>query len=254
MQKPAPEMTAMIPMPIGYRFAAAIVIACLTAMAGGAEPPGGKFEGQWSLELQISTKPGGETLEGAGAVTSPIHIQITAANPSFTVSEEGKFSWDSRDFGSSQVTKHAAYTGGGTSDTSEQTRVLLKAQGSVSDQRVLTIDPQWTIGNGQIWTFGSRGVIYIGTYTLSGDGSTLSVSTSGNVPGAWGTHTLPVTYDGKPWTLAPASIEQQEIVPEVVREIVTYRAQRQGTYGGAVPVTERIEIKQVRYLKLIPRG
>jgi hypothetical protein len=226
----------------------------LAAVAYGVEPSGSKFDGQWSLELQISTKPGGETLQAAGAVTSPIHIQIRAANPSFTVDDSGKFSWDSRDCGRSHVAKHAAYTGGGTSDTSEQTRVLLKVQGSVSERRVLTIDPQWTSGNGQLWTTTSTGAIFLGCYSVSGDGSSISISTSGNLPGDYRTYTLPIKYQGAPWTLSPTSIEQHEISADVIREVAKYRAQRQGTYAGAVPVIERLEIKQVRNLELVPRG
>lgn len=233
---------------------ASLTVALLCVSAHGAEPDNSLFDGQWSLSLQISTRPGGETLEGNNVVTSPFYVQITAENPSFTVSQEGKFSWDGRDSGRSKVVKHGIYPRGVTDDVSEQTRVLLKAQGTVSEQRVLTMDPQWTIGAGQFTNINNRGVIYIGSYTVSDDGGTLTIRGTTNVSPSVQTYSAPVSYEGKPWELAPASIEEREIAPDVIREEATYRAQRQGTYAGTVPVTERIEIKQIRYLKLIPRG
>lgn len=226
----------------------------LAAAAYGVEPSGSKFDGQWSLELQISTKPGGETVRSAEALIAPFHVQVTASNPSFTVDEAGKFSWDSRDCGRSHSTKHATFEAGGSSDTTEQTCVMLKVQGNVSDQRVITIDPQWTSGNGRLSTATSTGGLVLYAYSVSGDGSTISVSTSGNLPGDYRTFSYPVKYQGAPWTLSPESIQQIEIGPDEIRETATYRGQRQGTYAGAVPVIERLEVKQVRHLELVPRG
>jgi hypothetical protein len=70
-----------------------------------------------------------------------------------------------------------------------------------------------------------------------------------------------VTVSGVPhevtWPeLRSTSVSREELSPDVIVEKTIYRASRQGTMRAPeeVPVTERIEVKHVRYLKLVPRG
>ena len=58
--------------------------------------------------------------------------------------------------------------------------------------------------------------------------------------------------------LTSTRTSREEISPDVIVERTDYRATRQGTLrvgpGQEVPVTERIEVKHVRHLNLVPRG
>ena len=104
------------------------------------------------------------------------------------------------------------------------------------------------------WTGGSGpGIDHNGTpfvIVLSADGS--QWTTSGYTRGA--------PYQKTVWELTPASVRQEEIAIGTIRETTMFRVSRQATLtdfmapGFSIPVTERIEIKHVRYLNLVPRG
>ena len=84
--------------------------------------------------------------------------------------------------------------------------------------------------------------------TVSGQGNTISIA------GAGGTVTVPLPVVPSIWELKPTSIETQDLGPDQQREIVTYRGRRQATTKSGFPVTEHIEVIQIRQLKLVPRG
>jgi hypothetical protein len=59
------------------------------------------------------------------------------------------------------------------------------------------------------------------------------------------------------WSVSSTNTTREEIAPDVILERTSYQASRQGTLralGQEIPVTERIEVKHVRYLNLVPRG
>ena len=88
---------------------------------------------------------------------------------------------------------------------------------------------------------------------MSADGSRLT-----NYPG--GT-TVPNPVWIIEWKdLKPTSVKDEELGPEVIRRTTTYQAARPSRIPSEInglftpPVTERIEIKHVRNLGLVPRG
>jgi hypothetical protein len=71
------------------------------------------------------------------------------------------------------------------------------------------------------------------------------------------TTTIPVTYWQAKWNVKPARTVREEIGPDEIRETTTYEGSRPAevaTRDGKYKVTERIEVKHVRYLNLVPRG
>lgn len=61
-------------------------------------------------------------------------------------------------------------------------------------------------------------------------------------------------YFKSDWKLQPTSIEQQEEAPDVIREVTTYEGRREIREADGPPLTERLRVRQVRYLNLVPRG
>jgi hypothetical protein len=68
-----------------------------------------------------------------------------------------------------------------------------------------------------------------------------------------------------PWTrnwqdLKPTRVTKEELAPDVIRETITFEETRETRIPQEInglftpPMTERLEIKHVRYLDLVPRG
>lgn len=213
-------------------------------------PPRTKlFDGQWSLDFFAATRPGGETQRVGMSTLSPLNLLFRAVRSDFRVAEDGKVNWTERTNGQWHSDVVATMDSGQRSIASQTTEPLLKAKGTVDDQRKLTLTLRWSHGSGPfIGGLGTTG----GTLTVSADGETLTIKSDD------GTVSLPHKYLTTEWTLQPASIEQQEQGPDMIREVTTYKARRQGTLNewgsGPLPVVERIEVKQIRQLKLVPRG
>jgi hypothetical protein len=106
-----------------------------------------------------------------------------------------------------------------------------------------------------------------------GRGSAVNPGGSGYSIGVVSADLTQMTYTGYPggdvvtvttdphevtWpALASTSVSRAETSPDVIVETTIYQANRQGTMralGQEVPVTERIEVKHKRHLKLVPRG
>ena len=147
----------------------------------------------------------------------------------------------------------------GTTEVWESHRPLLKAGGKATAtptppgspqayERSLEVDLEYTGGNGAYGD--SRGGS--GAYSVDSAGEQMTVTGVGGPP-----TTIPVTYWQAKWSLKPARIVREEISPDEVRETTTYEGSREAenaTSLGKYKVTERIEIKQVRNLNLVPRG
>ena len=90
-----------------------------------------------------------------------------------------------------------------------------------------------------------------GFYSVAGSlvTATTAISNTAHVPAplaTWG-------------DLKPTRVIKEEVAPDVIRQTTTYEATRPTNNMGAgaasvPPTTQRIEIKHVRYLNLVPRG
>jgi hypothetical protein len=197
------------------------------AQADGSAPSSDStYDGQWSLEFGIS-----------------FQLLIQAVKSSFQVGKNGSFAWKEGEYGQA----YTAYTGPGNSEETTH-ELLLRAQGQVLDKqtRTLKVTLGWRSGNGRQWD------------TANGDPIVWSVSASGDsvtgINAVGGSMTIPHPAVPSVWELKPTSIEQQDLGPDGMREVVTYRGRRQATSKGGIPVTEHIEVIQVRELKLVARG
>jgi hypothetical protein len=236
------------------RGVAAATLACVVSCAAppalaqpGAGGGGNPFHGEWSLVLDINTAPGGATLTAAGTTTSPYNYAIHAANPQFQIKEDGSFEWSQSDAGSSRY-NGVQYNSTGTSQFSGCQNLLLRAAGKAQaprtasgemrdEDRRLTIDLTMIRGSGY-YSVASPLVT-----------ATTAISNTANVPAPLET-----------WAdLKPTRVITEELAPDVVRQTTTYEASRPthnpgGDAGSVPPTTQRIEIKHVRYLNLVPRG
>ena len=236
--------------------AALIIVGTITS-AQGAEP-GNPFDGEWSLTFDVTTPPGGVTLRDTfGGANSPYHLVFHASKQLLQVKEDGTFAWRVMDDGSLQI--NSTYTFPGVPPTTwwESHRSLLKAGGKATAtptppgspqtyDRSLQIDVDWTGGNGAYAGSGGGS----GTYIVDAAGEQMTVTGPT-------TTTIPVAYWQAKWKLRPARTTREEISPAEIRETTTYEGNRPAevtTNVGKYKVTERIEVKHVRQLKLVPRG
>jgi hypothetical protein len=243
---------------------ALFIVAALTALAQQAAPAGGgnPFDGEWSLTFDVATPPGGVALRDTfGGSNSPYHLVFHALKKSFQVKEDGTFVWSEVDDGSLKIngTYNPPPVSVGTPPTTwrESHQPLLKAVGKATATRTppgspqpydrsLQVDLDWTGGNGTYFNSGGGS----GAYIVAAGGEQMTVT--GAV-----TTTLPVTYWQAKWTLKPVRTVREEISADEIRETTTYEDSRPAavkTMMGNVKVTERIEVKHVRYLNLVPRG
>ena len=231
-----------------------------TAAAASGQQPGvpNPHAGEWSLEFRVATRPGGETriASSMGDDVQTVNLLAHLRRPSFTVAADGVVRWEQREGG--QILWDDFSTAAGKSNLSD-CQALLRAEGQAiatpapegsgrAYDRRLTLNLAWagSSGRGQ----DHRGVPF--AVTLSADGS------------KWITNygTAAVAYEHSTWDLEQSSFQKDEISPDVIRETTVFRASRQKTtetykFGlphAGFPVTERIEVKHVRYPQLVPRG
>lgn len=239
------------------KFAALVGVVCLFALPSTAQQPAGNpFDGQWSLTLDQSTGPGGATLAVSGATISPYHCTYHAEKRQFQVQADGTIDWTENEAGTSShdgQSEHFSFSG----DRQLMLRASGKVQapqtaGATEKDRRLTLKLSVIGGNGR-----STGTSLSGTQTgigiVSADGSQLT-----NYPG--GT-TVPNPAWVIEWSeLKPSSVQDEELGPETIRRTTTYAVTRETRIpreinGLFTPLmTERLEIKHVRYLDLVPRG
>ena len=95
----------MIPLPSRYRCAALILIACLVGGARGAEPANAPFDGDWTLEFRVDTKPGGISYTITGPmVTDAFHLHFQAERRDFQFGPDRSFAWEEREQARQQTT------------------------------------------------------------------------------------------------------------------------------------------------------
>jgi hypothetical protein len=214
----------------------------------GQMPDRHPFEGLWTLTYSAATKPGGETLSTAiGSIISPQNLAFTATHTDFTVSEDGKFGWLERKNG--YWHSDARHIVGGLSSHPTQTdEPLLVASGQLDRERKMKLTLRWSHGSGGFTAGDGRP----GALFVSDDGSQVTVFFLGR------STTHATQYLTTEWTLAPISIEREEVSEYEIKEIARYSARRQRTLSefgaGPLPVNESIRVEQIRQMKLVPRG
>jgi hypothetical protein len=221
--------------------------------ATGQEAGVNPHEGEWSLEFRVYTRLGGETLP-AGPDTQTYNFLFRVAREKFAVPTDGRLKWEQRENGRLHVDDYSVLAGK-TWIQDMQPMLRLSGQATATlaapasphtyDRR-LSLQLAWTGGSGQ-------GIDHSGrpfATTLSADGN--QWTTSGYTRGA--------PYTTSVWELTPTSVQREEIAPDMIRETTTFRSSRQTTLtdfmspGFSVPVTEKIEVRHVRYPQLVPRG
>ena len=225
-----------------------------SAAAGDPAPASGSiFDGQWSCEFRAVTKPGG-TLIQTIAYDLIRNGLFVAVKSSFQVDKNGSFSWEERK--NSHYHDDDFYTRktGEQFSLSFDQEAILKVAGHVVDTktRALKVTVESWAGSGLFVNLGGGT-----TFVVSADGSTQTY-----FPNIGPTITRHNSHPPFVWELKPVSIERQDLGPDQQREIVTYKGSRgikppvaiETVAGGGDYKTEHIEIRQVRELKLVPRG
>jgi hypothetical protein len=237
-------------------FAGLLMVSAASAPA--QEPGAHPFDGEWSLVWDLTTAPGGATISIPGGTISPYNAAYHAAKTQFKVTEDGNFEWSQSDAGS---TSHdGVYS---VNRFWGERSVHLRATGQVlapsgvsgelrAEDRRLSLD---------LTTMGGSGY---SSGTSSGGTSTATVVANVDdremvmFPGG-------IRAPNPPWIiqfadLKPTRISRQELAPEVIQETITFEVKRETRIpkeinGLFTPLmTERLEIKHVRYLDLVPRG
>jgi hypothetical protein len=234
--------------------AAALAWMVAPVHAGDPAPASGSiYNGQWSCEFRQATKPGG-TLVKTAAYDDIVNYLEVAVKSSFQVDKNGSFSWEERKNGSCRGDRSITYIDGKTTSDSFDMAAVLKVAGQVVDAktRALKVTVEFWAGTGRFANLGGGT-----TFVVSADGSTQTY-----FPNIGPTFTRHNPHPPFVWELKPVSIEQQDLGPDQQREIVTYKGSRgikppvagETVAGGGDYATEHIEIRQVRELKLVPRG
>jgi hypothetical protein len=203
------------------------------------------YEGVWTLSFRVATKPGGEVLELPGVTAVPMNLVFQATKQSFAVEKDGQFKWEERNDGQFHSDTRLIDKLGQESYPGQTTGPLLKAAGQLDAARKLKLQFAWSHGSGR-FVDGVGG----GTLSVSLDGKTATTS------GAGGSRTSQHYYFNSTWELSPDKIKREELGQDVVRETATYTSRRPAKlpWGMSLPVVEEVEIIQVRYLELVPRG
>jgi hypothetical protein len=219
------------------------------AHAGDPAPASGSiFDGQWSCEFRVVTKPGGTPVTTV-AYDSIQNQLFTAIKSSFQVDKNGSFSWEERKNSHWHADSFYAYKSGKTTFVSWDEEAILKVAGQVIDTktRALKVTVEHWLGSGRFTDSMGGGTI---------DGSSQTYFAVGRPSGRYPLPHVSFVCESK-----PVSIEQQDLGPDQQREIVTYKRSRGVGFNPQFHVagdgnwyTEHIEIRQVRELKLVPRG
>jgi hypothetical protein len=244
--------------------ASTVAIACLSGLilclpAIGADPESAPFDGEWSLEFRVNTRPGGETFTTTqGGSVSPYHLNYQATIESFRFQSDRSVRLDERERPALNIQSTARF-GDVTSWDRQNHQGRLHLQGAGTGQgqdRILKLTIRWGGHQGTGVMSDSFGTSSAYRWAMSEEGTHITMSNEG------GTRTLPFGLWKSVWEIRPQAIERREISADVIQETVTYRGRQPnrlapldpGGFSPPLPVTEEIEFKQVRQLKFVPRG
>jgi hypothetical protein len=232
---------------------------CGRATAQQAAPAGvgNPFDGEWSLTVSIATAPGGVPTR----LATPYNSHHVAENRRFDVKADGSFEWLEREAGR----MHDDGVSPGPSSFQNDFQLHLRGRGTAElppetggperpgDRRLTNLRLTILLGDGRGSAVNPGGSGFsIGVSSADSAQMTFTSYPGGNVVTVAGAH------DELTWPeLCSTSVAREEIASDVIVETARYEASRQGTrraLGQEIPVTERIEVKHVRYLNLVPRG
>ena len=239
-----------------------IALAALWApFAHGAEPTrNSSFDGEWSLEFRVNTKPGGESFTTRqGAAVSPYHLHFQATRQPFRFASDGSIKLDIRDETPLTIQSTTRYGEAVTAWDRQQHRGLVRLVGSGTGEgrdRQVKLTIRWIYVEGNGFMSDSFGGSSNYVWRAAEDATTITISNQA------GATTLPLEMWKSTWELKPESIEQTEVSPDVIVETVIYRGRQAarlspldpGGFSPPLPVIEEIELRQVRQLNLVPRG
>lgn len=236
---------------------AGTMIALAAHFAAAAEPPNIQpFDGEWSLTFRVDTKPGGASFTTTqGVAVSPYHLHFSATT-SFRFENDRTLKREVREntpLSINSTARFGSVTWWDSQGYSGLLRVTGNGAGEAGNRNVkLTLD--WSIAQGTGFTRDSVGTSM--TYRSSQDGSKLTITNDA------GTGIFAFEPWKSIWELKPERIEQVEISPDEVMETATYRGRRSVRltpldpkgFSPPLPVSEEIELKQMRPLRLVARG
>jgi hypothetical protein len=239
------------------RLALGIALASAAPRANGQHAAPNPFDGNWSLRVSFATAPGGVSYPGVAR----FNCLYRAENRRFQVKADGTFEWLARDAG--RMHDDGVSSGGRFQNDLQQ---HLRGQGQ-AELPPATGGPERP---------GNRHLKNLKLSFMGGDGRGSAVNTGGwgysiGVVSADLTQMTFTSYPGGNvitvatvpheifWPeLSSTSVTRDEIAPDIIVETALYQGSRQGRLrvgpGQEVPVTERIEVKHVRHLNLVPRG
>lgn len=194
------------------------------APAGGQQAERG---GTLELQFDVHTHPGGAPANAAlGLTTINVHLTISAAG--VRVDREGRFS-----FAAAGEYRLDSFAAGSVSIRNEEQRHdTLQGAGAIAEDGTLTLKLEWTHGPGLL------------IYTVTPGGTY-----SAQQPAVATPHVME-------WKLVPASRRDEQVSEDQRREVTRYELRRAATVIGtqAAAMTERIQIKHVRDVEIVPRG
>ena len=159
------------------------------AVAGGPAPSSDSiFDGQWSCEFRVGTKPGGTFMQNSGADSIQNGL-TTAVKSSFQVSKNGSFSWEERKNSHFHADSFYACKNGLRTSVSFDQEEILKVAGQVVDTktRTLKVTVDHEFGSGRFTDASGDGTI-----VASADGSSQTFFPSGSAALAPVPHSTPI--------------------------------------------------------------
>ncbi|HEX5104237.1 MAG TPA: hypothetical protein VFV87_10525 [Pirellulaceae bacterium] len=241
------------------RILASLVVTLLLSTAGGAETDNAPFDGEWSLEFRVNTRPGGASFTTTqGLAVSPYHFNFRAPIESFRFQDHRRVRLEQREDSTLSIrstTRISTVTLWDRQNHQGRIHVDGAGSGEAADRRLkLTI--HWGLSSGTGFSSDNFGTSQTTRALMSEDGTQITLSNEA------GTRTFGFDLWKSTWELKPAAIEKRTVGEDVIEETTTFRGQRNvsitpldpGGFTPALPVIEAIELKQFRQLKLVPRG
>ena len=239
--------------------AALLCVMWLLAAALPAAETAAPFDGQWSLEFRVTTRPGGESFTTTqGIAVAPFTWHFLATTDDFRFNDDRTAKFEERQQARLQtsslgrfasVTITDRFTAGGL--------VRAEATGTGDEERrQVRLTLQWSLTAGSGIAASTPGGSSHHRWQAADDASTVTLTNEA------GSRSFPNLVWTSQWNLAPASIDRRELAPDSIMETAVYRGRRTSRldkvdpvgFTPPLPVIEEIELRQTRHLKLVPRG
>lgn len=238
---------------------------CLGAAASGQQASSADdaspFDGEWTVTFSVSSPPGGYQLTAGVSSVSPGHLHYRIEKR-FTVERDGRISLQGADAGTFHHHQTVHYEGKvGTYRWDQQALCKITGVATATPNgpearqpytRRLELTIEWAAGNGTEFFQTELGT-FAGAVYVSDDGTQVIATRPFGLP----PFSQPLAYWSSKWQMTPANDTVDEISPDVLQERVTYSSTRETVLEpatGQAKGLERIEIRHVRQMGLVPRG